>query len=553
MNKKHLRGLKFNCREVLFIFIEKLYKKQRIIYVTAFLITLLVLLTMRVYKLQLYPSEKVQSSYQNHQEENITNLDYKILDCNGKDLMTYDKKYVLVIDVKPFTLNNYEETLEDLMALNFIMKSEDPKFNYSNIMKQGGKVYYNISEDTYNKVNKLKNIKGIYTYTSDTVDTKKAWNIQNMLSKISEGNNYEGTIEGDLYDYLKNNEIPKGEFYLDDKAIYSKQSVNISDTNRNLRLTIDKDMQDKVGEVLDSDKYNYLKNIGVIIMESNSGKIKSIVQKDESEANINLGIEQMGYEPGSIYKVITLSSALEHGIININDTYTCNGDICKHSHGKITVEKAFEISCNDVFAQIGCKLGYDKLMEDSKSQGLYNRVLNFAGDNKNEAMGMMPTEDLGMNNISIGQCMNVTPIQMIGAINTVVNNGIYEKPYIIDSILDKDDNVVKEFKKDEKKIYSETTAKIVQNAMIQVIKNGTGKKAYVDGVVAGGKTGSATGNNGRTHGWFTGYFVKDNKKYTVIVFTPDIEAIKDANNNDVGGGDTAAPIFKEVVEKLCHK
>lgn len=128
---------------------------------------------MRIYKLQLHPSEKVQSSYQNHQEENITNLDYMILDCNGKDLMKYDKKYVLVIDVKPFTLNNYEETLEDLMALNFIMKSEDPQFNYSNIMKQGGKVYYNISEDTYNKINKLKNIKGIYTYISDTVDGKK--------------------------------------------------------------------------------------------------------------------------------------------------------------------------------------------------------------------------------------------------------------------------------------------------------------------------------------------------------------------------------------------
>ncbi|KJZ83073.1 hypothetical protein ClosIBUN13A_CONTIG83g01073 [Clostridium sp. IBUN13A] len=508
---------------------------------------------MRIYKLQLHPSEKVQSSYQNHQEENITNLDYMILDCNGKDLMKYDKKYVLVIDVKPFTLNNYEETLEDLMALNFIMKSEDPQFNYSNIMKQGGKVYYNISEDTYNKINKLKNIKGIYTYISDTVDGKKAWSIENMLSKICEGNNAEGTIEGDLYNYLKNNETPKGEFYLDDKAIYSKQSVSVSDENRNLRLTIDKDMQDKVEEVLDSDKYNYLKNIGVIIMESDSGKIKSMVQKDESEANINLGIEQMGYEPGSIYKIITLSSALECGIININDTYTCKGDICKTPHGKITVEKAFEISCNDVFAQIGSKLGYDKLMEYSKIQGLYNRVLNFAGTNRNEAMGIMPNEDSGMNNISIGQCMNVTPIQMLGAINTVVNDGVYEKPYIIEAILDKDENVVEEFKKDEKKVYSETTAKIVQNAMTEVVKNGTGKKAYMDNVIIGGKTGSATGSNGKTHGWFTGYFMKDNKKYTMIVFTPDIELIKNANNNDAGGGDTAAPIFKDIVEKLCDK
>ena len=168
-------------------------------------------------------------------------------------------------------------------------------------------------------------------------------------------------------------------------------------------------------------------------------------------------------------------------------------------------------------------------------------------------MGIMPNEDSGMNNISIGQCMNVTPIQMLGAINTVVNDGVYEKPYIIEAILDKDENVVEEFKKDEKKVYSETTAKIVQNAMTQVVKNGTGKKAYMDNVIIGGKTGSATGSNGKTHGWFTGYFMKDNKKYTMIVFTPDIELIKNANNNDAGGGDTAAPIFKDIVEKLCDK
>ena len=257
-----------------------------------------------------------------------------------------------------------------------------------------------------------------------------------MLSKIFEGDHQKGTIEGELYDYLKDNQTPEAEFYLDNKAVYSKQSVSVSDQNRNLRLTIDKDVQDKVDEVLHSDEYGYLNNIGVIIMESSTGKIKCMAQKDESEANINLGIEQMGYEPGSIYKIITLSSALDCGLININDTYVCRGDICKTPHGKITIEKAFEISCNDVFAQIGAKLGYDKLVEYSKEQGLYNRVLNFCGDNRNEAVGIIPDEEAGISNIAIGQCMNVTPIQMLGAINTIVNDGVYEKPYVIEAILD---------------------------------------------------------------------------------------------------------------------
>ena len=111
------------------IFTEKFNRNKRLAQITAMFLTLMMILTAKLYVLQVYPSEKVQSSYQNHQEENISNINYMILDTNGKDLMTYDKKYVLVIDTKPFSLNNYEETLEDLMALNFIMKSENPEFN----------------------------------------------------------------------------------------------------------------------------------------------------------------------------------------------------------------------------------------------------------------------------------------------------------------------------------------------------------------------------------------------------------------------------------------
>ncbi len=139
-----------------FIFTEKFDRNKRLIQILAMLMTVIVMLTARLTILQIYPSERVVSSYQNHQEENISNMNYMILDTNGKDLMKYNKKYVLVIDTRPFSLNNYEETLEDLMAFNFIMKSENPDFSYSDIMKQSGKLYFNISEDTYNKINNLK-------------------------------------------------------------------------------------------------------------------------------------------------------------------------------------------------------------------------------------------------------------------------------------------------------------------------------------------------------------------------------------------------------------
>lgn len=533
-----------------YIFTEKFERNKRLIQVLATLMTVIMILTSRLYILQIYPSERVQSSYQNHQEENISNINYMILDTNGKDLMNYDKKYVLVIDSKPFSLNNYEETLEDLMALNFIMKSENPEFNYTDVMKQSGKIYYSISEETYNKINSLKNIKGIYTYITDEVDTKKAWSISSMLSKILDEEHEAGSLEGELYNYLKNNEKPKSEFYLDNKAVYAKQSVSINDDNRNIKLTIDRDIEDKVREILDKEEYSYLSNVGITIMESDTGKIRAMVQKDESAANINLGIQQIGYEPGSIYKVITLGAALEMGLINIDNTFVCTGKICKQPHGKLSVEQAFEKSCNDIFAQIGSMVGYEKLMEYSQEQGLYSKVLNLESGSRIEAQGVKPSEEAGINNISIGQCMNVTPVQMLGAINTVANNGVYQKPYIVEGILDKNDKVVKEFKNDKKRIYSETTAKLIKNSMRQVIIKGTGIKAYIGDLDIGGKTGSATGSEGQTHGWFAGYFSIGEKNYTMVVFTPEIQAIKDTNSQDLGGGDTAAPIFKDIVKKL---
>lgn len=524
--------------------------------VLAIFMTIILLLTTRLSILQVYPSDRVVSSYQNHQEEYISSMNYMILDTNGKDLIKYGKDYNLVIDTKPFSLNNYEETLEDLLALNFIMKAEKPDFNYAQIMKNSkrGKVYFeHISEDTYNKINSLKNIKGIYTFVRDEADTQKACSISSMLSGLLVENNkhQEGSIEAQLYDYVKNNECPKSELYLDSRAVYSKQAVSVNDDNRNLKLTLDKDIEDKVRGILEKEDYSSLGNIGVTIMEADTGKIRAMVQKDESAANINLGIGQIGYEPGSIYKVITLGAALDMGLININDTFTCSGKICKEKHGNLTIEQAFEKSCNDIFAEIGAKVGYEKLMKYSEAQGLYNSILNFKDENREEAKGVKPEKEAGLNNISIGQCMNVTPVQMLGAINTIVNNGIYEKPYIVEGIVDKDDNVVKEFKAEKKKIYSETSAKLIKNSMRQVVIKGTGIKAYIGDLDIGGKTGSATGNKGKTHGWFAGFFSVGEKNYTMVVFTPDINSSKGAGNNEaLGGGDTAAPIFKDIVKKL---
>ena len=128
--------------------------------------------------------------------------------------------------------------------------------------------------------------------------------VSSFLSKI-ESNETENTLLWKIDKYVENNKLPMEEFYLDNKGIYSENKINISEENKNIKLTINKDFEEKVGEVLKKEEYEELDNVAVMIMEAENGKIRTMVQKDESEANLNLAIEGIGYEPGSIYKLIT--------------------------------------------------------------------------------------------------------------------------------------------------------------------------------------------------------------------------------------------------------
>ena len=531
---------------------NKIHKK-RIFLVSGFFSIISVILVIRLYFLLIHPSKIVSGDIENYQYENTAQNRYKVLDANGKDLTKYNKKYILVLDTKPFMLNNYEETLEDLMALNFIMKSEDADFNYSDIMKEDGKIYYNISEETFNKVNKLKNIKGIYTYIYDEVDAKEAWKTNNFLSNINNDNVVEGSLEKDLNEYLKDNSYPASKFYLDDKAIYG-EGEEVLENNNNIQLTIDSDIEDKIREILNKKDYEFLKNIGVVLTEANTGKIRAMVQKDESQASVNLGIGQLGYEPGSIFKVITEAIALDKGLVSSTDTFLCSGEICMkdgkpYSHGWLSIEDALKVSCNDVFAKVGNKIGYSDMIDYISNMGLFKPVLNLKGDNRNEASGVKPTLENSMNNIAIGQTVMVTPLQMAGLYNTVVNDGIYNKPTIIESIVDDNNNIVKEFKSKETRIFSETAAKLTQDTMAKVIWQGSGFEAKVEGVNIGGKTGTSTGSGGTNHGWFAGYFEMNNKYYTLVVIAPNIGE-KHPDGRELGGGNTGAPIFRDIVTEL---
>ncbi|MBE6051666.1 MAG: penicillin-binding protein 2 [Clostridium sp.] len=526
---------------------------RRIKYLLFVFTAILFLLSIRLFELQIYPSKNVVSSCKSNQTEKISDYKLKVLDSNGQDLCTYSEKYILVIDKKPFLLNNYEETLEDLMTLNFIAKGENSNFSFEDVMKAVGKVYYDISEEAYNKINLLINIKGIYTYKYEEENKDYAWTLSNMITNsIGKDEVDSDSFESKIRKIVKDNEEVKENFYLNDRYIYDINARKVVNNNKNIKLTIDKTLNDKAKEVLNREEYKGYKNIGVMLMEADTGKIRVMTQKDESEANINLSVESLGYEPGSIYKLITAAAALDKGLVSMQSEFNCTGVICKKKeiHGRLSLNNALVKSCNDCLAEAGKLVGYDALMDYSEKCGLFSRVLNIQGEGRAESKGLKPEEEKGLNNISIGQCITATPIQMLGAINTIVNDGIYIKPYIIDGVVDKDNNVIESFESDKTyKVFDEIACKLLKKTMVEVVNKGTGILAKVNNKVIGGKTGSATTGDKNTHGWFAGFFENNNKLYTMTVFVPDI-AGEDSKNIDLGGGDTAAPIFREIVKSI---
>ncbi len=210
------------------------------------------------------------------------------------------------------------------------------------------------------------------------------------------------------------------------------------------------------------------------------------------------------YEPGSVFKPITVSSALEIGAISPDDTFVCDGgefitdteihcDAYPNAHGLLTVEGAIVNSCNDCLMQIAAKMRVPNFIE---YQSLFGYGKKTGIDLPNESSGVVYTEDT-MNEVelatcSFGQGFTCTMIQEITAFSAVINGGYYYQPHVVEKILDADGGIVKDNSKLLlKQIISESSSEELKTYLEEGVNSGTGKKSRVPGYRVGGKTGTA--------------------------------------------------------------
>ncbi len=233
---------------------------------------------------------------------------------------------------------------------------------------------------------------------------------------------------------------------------------------------------------------------------------KTEAQKEAREAQWQNKVITDTYEPGSVFKVVTASAALEEGTATLDSTYYCNGVVSfqdgdktldihcyrRSGHGQETFVQALVNSCNPAFMQIGFDLGQKHFFQYYQAFGLTEKT---GIDLPAERVGIY--YDDTMNKISLASCSfgqsnTMTPLQMMTAAVAAINGGNLLVPRMVDRVIDQDGNTVREYGTTVKRqVISEETSAIMRDALEQVVSANGGTNAYVKGYRIGGKSGTA--------------------------------------------------------------
>ena len=266
------------------------------------------------------------------------------------------------------------------------------------------------------------------------------------------------------------------------------------------------------------------------------------------------------YEPGSTFKILTLSAALEEGLIDMNTTVNCSGSVnisghtihCsnKAGHGLQTLEQSVGNSCNPAFISYGLKLGTEKFYQYMRSFGIMSPT---GVDLGGEATGVFAADanftQLDLACYAFGQNFTVTPLALIAAQAACVNGGYLYTPHFAKQITDSDGNVI--WQHDDtpvRQVISEETSATVRECLEYVVASGTGKNGQVAGYRMGGKTGTADkGQTGDVVVSFLCFAPADDPQIMMLI---TMDTPSRSTGTYVSGGNMVAPTASHIMEEI---
>ena len=380
------------------------------------------------------------------------------------------------------------------------------------------------------------------------------------------------------------------------KEIPNAEETYISAENgSNLTLTLDLNIQSIIEKYLEQavEKYECKDGGNVIVMDPQTGGIlgmacypdynlnspytpnstlaktyDSLTDEEKNEALYNMWSNKSvadSYEPGSTFKLITASVALEEGITTTDKAgdFYCKGSQevedrtinCWRNydpHGSQTLRQALCNSCNPAFIQLGSRIGAPTLYKYYQSFGLFETTDSGLYGEQNSIFHKL--DEIGpveLATYSFGQRFQITPLQMITAVSCIANDGILMKPYIVKSITNTDTGAITETEPTEvRQVISKSTAEQVKSMMESVVLEGTGKNVAVSGYSIGGKSGTSEPTEANVDAGYVSSFIAISPiedTQLVVLLT-----LYDPQNEEYGyqGGSVAAPVVSQMLSEI---
>ena len=571
--------------------------RRRIAIGFALIALMLVLLLFRLAWIQVVDAEELSQKAIDQQTQD-TPIEAKrgaIYDRNGKELATSTTCYTLWARPSQIKLKDGEERSEAEIKgfADEIAKitGGDADSIYTNITKEQAlvRVAKYLDKDTAEQLRELA-ISGIEL----SEDTKRYYPLGNFASQVLGSVNDDGVgrtgieLQYDQYlsgvagRWVKNTDLLGNELVKGAEEYYEAQD------GLNVIMTIDEAIQYYVEKALaEGMETTKAKRIMCLVMDPKTGDIlasastpgydpndatepldkdaKKYAKMTTEEQNQYLfslwrnPVVSDTYEPGSTFKLITSSAAIEEKVIDKSTTFKCAGSFSvsgirlhcwtSGAHGTQTIKEAVGNSCNPALAKVAELLGKTKLY---KYIDLYGITETTGVDYPGEASAIVQNIDnvgpVELATIGYGQGISLTPIQLLTAINAIGNDGKLLQPRYVKALTDSDGNVVQSYEPTVvRKVISSTTAKKMRNIMQYVVDEGGGGNARIAGYRVGGKTGTAnkidagTGKYGKYYySSFIGMAPMDDPQISILL-------IVDSPKGAYYGSIVAAPIAKEIL------
>ncbi|MGC9069942.1 MAG: peptidoglycan D,D-transpeptidase FtsI family protein [Elusimicrobiales bacterium] len=527
-------------------------QKPRIIIILFFFIVFSTLIIIRFFYLQIIKHTELESYAKREYIRKIQEFSPrgKIYDANGNILADSIITWDVVITTSQISHSEIE-TISKVtgIRLDEIKKKIKPNTRYLKIKKGINKESYDI----------LKNIKSIYLEPHQSRIYP-----QDCAREIIGMSNENAGLSGIelIYDrYLRGN-ITVKEIVKDIKGnVIKSNEKEINDRPFDIYLTIEHEIQSIVEQIIE--KHFTSLNAERIIAIVQDSKTGAIVAASSYPPNyINFMPFEYVYEPGSTIKTIILSAGFEENVISENDFFDCeNGSwkinqkytITDHEKlGVISLIDVYTHSSNIGFGKIGLKIGIKRLYPYIKKFGLGTKYTQFPGESKGIIKEINKYKDTELITTSYGYGIAITPLQLINAYTAIANRGELLNPYFIACIRrDKEYEIQSTQRNVIRKVISPQTAERVIKMMVDVVENGTGINARINGYTVAGKTGTANKLDLKTAkyikdvnvGSFCGFFPASRPFYTILI-------IVDSSKKFKYGGQSAAPIFRDIAKQI---